>query len=468
MDICDRVSAVRHYIFVRLPRRSQIGVFLAATALLLVAVSCSKDQTPSTPAAPSCTVTAGAITASSFAAAGGTGSVTVTAGTGCTWTATSNATFVTISAGSSGTGTGTVTFAVAANTGAARTTTLIVGGVTFAITQSAAAPAPTGTLSAPTANSPVGGQTVTATRPPLVVNNATASGNVGTVTYRFEISDLSTFPNDPARTFTADGVAQGAGTTSWTVTRDLGPDVLWYWHARATDGATTSAYSPTETFSTPTSCRYTISPTSLSLNSTSATSTITVTTTASCAWTASTTSPFITIITGASGIGSGSVFIGIPDNVGPPRTGTVTIAGQTFTVTQAGASLSGGFQLTDPATSGSSPTSECRIRSTLLLPIATTCTLQSTSIPLGTASIVNYSWVVQYTYATAKTLTQSGSSPTFSFSDTCGQTTSTSDGVSQPLSVILTVTDSSGATATVTSGTGNQPPLFIRLFTCGS
>ena len=444
---------------------------LAATALLLVAVACSKNTntTPTTPA-PACTVAAGTISTSSFDAAGGTGSVPVTAGTGCTWAATSSATFVTISAGASGSGNGTITFTVAANTGAARTATLTVAGTTFTVTQSAAAPLPPGTLSAPTASSPVGGQTVTATRPDLVVTNAIASGNVGTVTYRFEISDLNTFPNDPVRTFTADGIAQGAGTTSWTVNRDLGPDVLWYWHARATDGATTSAYSPTETFRTPTSCRYSISPTNLSINSTSATSTIVVTTNSGCAWTASTTSPFITILTGASGIGSGSVFIAIPDNPGPSRTGTVTIAGQTFTVTQAGASASAGFQLTDPGTSGSSPTTECRIRSSTPLPAPpapTTCTLQSTSIPLGTASIVNYAWVVQYTYVTGKTLTQSGSSPTFSFTDTCGQATSTDDGISQPLSVMLTVTDNNGATATATSGTGNQPPLFIRLFTCG-
>ena len=79
-------------------------------------------------------------------------------------------------------------------------------------------------------------------RPVLVVNNAAASGNVGTVSYRFEVSDQSTFPNDAARTFTADGIAQGSPTTSWTLNRDLGTDVLWYWHARATDGATTSVY----------------------------------------------------------------------------------------------------------------------------------------------------------------------------------------------------------------------------------
>ena len=40
------------------------------------------------------------------------------------------------------------------------------------------------------------------------------------------------------------------------------------------------------------------------------------------------------------------------------------------------------------------------------------------------------------------------------------------DGAAQPLAVTLTVTDSSGGTATVTSGSGSQPPLFLRLFKC--
>jgi hypothetical protein len=299
-----------------------------------------------------------------------------------------------------------------------------------------------------------------------VDNNAPAAGSLGAITYRFEISDLNSLPNDPIRTFTADGIVQGAGTTSWNLNRDLGPDVLWYWHARATDGVTTSEYSATETFRTQSSCSYTISPASLNINSTSATTTITVTTGSSCAWAATTASPFIAFLSSASGIGSGSVFIAISDNNGPSRTGTVTIAGQTFTVTQAGASVSASFQLLDPSTSGGSPTFECRIRSaTAATP--TTCTLQSTSFPVGTAGIVSYAWTVQYTYDIVKTRSQSGSSPTFSFTDTCGLTGSSDAGTGQPLQAILTVTDTNGNTATVTSGTGNQPPLTIRFYTCG-
>src|SRR5262249_61693691 len=116
------------------------------------------------------------------------------------------------SSGSSGTGNGTVNFTVAANTGGARSGTLTIGSSAITISQSAGAVTPTGTLAAPTASSPIGGATATQARPTLVINNAAATSSPGTVTYRFEVSDQSSFPNDPVRTFTADGVAQGSGS----------------------------------------------------------------------------------------------------------------------------------------------------------------------------------------------------------------------------------------------------------------
>jgi len=44
---------------------------------------------------------------------------------------------------------------------------------------------------------------------------------------------------------------------------------------------------------------------------------------------------------------------------------------------------------------------------------------------------------------------------------------STDAGVTGPPQVTLTITDGTGATATVSSATGSQPPLSIRLFTWG-
>src|SRR5262245_12911096 len=201
-----------------------------------LAAACSKvNNTPTTPSA-NCSSSVAQPATTTFGPDGGSSSAAVTTTSTCSWTASSNAAFVTISQGANGTGNGTVQFTVAANTGAERTATLTVAGSSISITQRAAAPVPTGTLAAPTAQSPVGGATVPPGRPTLVVTNAAATGNVGTVTYRFEVSDLTSFPDDPFRTFTQDGVAQGSGTTSWTLTHDLGPSVQWFWRARATNG----------------------------------------------------------------------------------------------------------------------------------------------------------------------------------------------------------------------------------------
>lgn len=76
-------------------------------------------------------------TSQNFAASGGTGTIAVTAQTGCNWTATESATWITITGGANGSGNGTVTFTVAANTGAARTDTITVGGQTFTVNQAA-------------------------------------------------------------------------------------------------------------------------------------------------------------------------------------------------------------------------------------------------------------------------------------------------------------------------------------------
>jgi len=55
---------------------------------------------------------------------------------------------------------------------------------------------------------------------------------------------------------------------------------------------------------------------------------------ASCAWTAASNVPWVTVTAGASGSGNGTVNFTVADNPGGDRTGTLTIAGQTFTVTQ--------------------------------------------------------------------------------------------------------------------------------------
>ena len=437
---------------------------IVGLTVAMFATACSKNNTTTT--TPSCVFSV-VQPATTFGPEGGTGSaaVTVTAGTGCTWTAASSAAFVTISQGASSTGSGAATFAVAVNTGAERTATLTVAGSAFTITQRAAVAGPPPTLAAPTPKSPVSGQLVDPGRPTLVVNNAAATGTPGTVTYRFEVSDLATFPADPVRTFTQDGVAQGSGTTSWVVNRDLGKDVLWYWRARATNGTVTSPFSSVETFSTGTACTFTLSTASVSVPGSGGTATINIATTSGCNWTSISNDGFITITSASSGTGNGSVTFSVAANTGAARAGTLTIGNQTVTVNQAGpgSSVVAAFQLFDPAAQGG-PTTECRFRGlTSLSP--TTCTLRSTSFGLGTNTVASQSWTVQYMYDVQKTIT--GTDPTLSFTDTCGKATATDDGLAQPLQVTLTVTDNNGVTSTATSGSGSQPALFVRLFNCG-
>ena len=60
-----------------------------------------------------------------------------------------------------------------------------------------------------------------------------------------------------------------------------------------------------------------------------------MTTAGGCGWTAESHAAWITVTSGAAGSGNGSVQLAIAPNAGAQRVGTVTIAGQTFTVTQA-------------------------------------------------------------------------------------------------------------------------------------
>ena len=70
---------------------------------------------------------------------------------------------------------------------------------------------------------------------------------------------------------------------------------------------------------------------------TGGTGTVAVSAGAGCAWTASSNAAWVTVTSGASGSGEGPVTFSVAANPGGARSGTLTIAGQMFTVTQAAA-----------------------------------------------------------------------------------------------------------------------------------
>lgn len=116
-------------------------------------------------------------------------------------------------------------------------------------------PAPPATLTQPTIESPSNDQQLDTLRPTLTVRNATST-QTGTRTYEFQISDSTGFTSALtshitgfAATISQTGVAEGSGgTTSFTPPQDLQPTTLFYWRARAIQGATTGPWSETGRF----------------------------------------------------------------------------------------------------------------------------------------------------------------------------------------------------------------------------
>lgn len=83
------------------------------------------------------------------------------------------------------------------------------------------------------------------------------------------------------------------------------------------------------------SCTFSLSRTSDSFDAAGGTRTVSVAAPAACAWDAQSAVPWIIVAAGAAGSGGGSLEFRVEPNTTPSvRTGTLTVAGQTFTVTQ--------------------------------------------------------------------------------------------------------------------------------------
>jgi len=106
------------------------------------------------------------------------------------------------------------------------------------------------------------------------------------------------------------------------------------YRVRAYNAGGDSGYSNTANATTLCSCS--ISPTSKSFAAAGGFQMVTVTITAGCTWTAVSNAPsWIVVRSPGSGPGNGSFTYDVVKNTGVRRTGTITVAGQTHTVTQA-------------------------------------------------------------------------------------------------------------------------------------
>jgi C1A family cysteine protease len=131
----------------------------------------------------------------------------------------------------------------------------------------------------------------------------------------------------------------GAGITSYNNT-GLTTNTSYSYRVRAYNSAGDSGYSNTAsatTSSPPQSCSYLLAPTSQNISASGGSGTVTVTAQAGCSWTAVSKASWITVdASTATGNGNGSFGYRVSRNTGASRTEIITVAGQTFTVIQAG------------------------------------------------------------------------------------------------------------------------------------
>jgi len=150
----------------------------------------------------------------------------------------------------------------------------------------------------------------------------TASG--GTSPYSHTVSEGSL---PPGLTLSSSGSLSGtptlAGAYKFTI--------------RATDSKLCTGDQPYSLLVSQPVCSYSIASSSQLVSSTGGNGSVKVTTGAGCNWTASSSIDWVTISAGSNGSGSGLVFYSVAENTGGiRRQGTITIAGQPFSLDQLG------------------------------------------------------------------------------------------------------------------------------------
>jgi len=239
---------------------------------------------------------------------GGLGGIGVQTDSGCGWTAASNDSWIAITKISADSGNGGVTYSVAPNSGPARTGTLTVAGQTVTIEQVTTECTYTVTPTSQSFGSAGGSGNATIT---------TLNGCPWTVTTDSSWIEL--------------GVGDDGGSGSATVT---------YWvNGNETTSSRTGTVTAAGHVITITqegiTCGYDISPANRSFMGEGGSDYVNMAAANACNWTAMSNAEWITITSGGSGSGWGTIYYSVaPNTTGTPRTGSISIVGQTFTIFQ--------------------------------------------------------------------------------------------------------------------------------------
>ncbi len=266
-----------------------------------------------------CTYTLSAGTAT-FASTGGAGSVNVTAPAGCAYNTVLGPSWINVTSGGSGTGTGSpiaLTYTVDPNsTTLPRSGALTISGQTYAITEQALACSvslDTSTLGSPFAATGGSGTIGVTTNGSNCSWNAASNSGFATVSPATGFGDGSV---------TVIAGSNAASTTSRTGSLSISGQNIAFSQAGTT-------------------CSYSLLSSSVSMPATGGLATVSVVAPAACTWSAVSNNPTsLTIIaSGSSGTADVS-FTAAANSSATPITGTLTVAGQTFTVNEAGAPCS--------------------------------------------------------------------------------------------------------------------------------
>jgi Zn-dependent metalloprotease len=281
-----------------------------------------------------------------FNASGGSDTISVMASSsGCNWTASSSKSWITITNGS-GIGNGTVSYSVAPNpTTASRTGTITILRQTFTINQGSDLQIPDPVISL------------------VGTEETTDGGGKPFIRYTISVSNRANFPNelfepspdlppcgsvvDSSRSWVDVYNSKGENLQrfcGFTSNDDLA--LIWfgvaindpppeYVYITIWDRRLGTAYNSNEIPISP--CNYGISPETSSVISSGGSGSFNVSAQSGCSWIAVSNSPWLTVTSNGSGTGSGSVFYSVEATTSTAsRTGMITVAGKTFTVSQSG------------------------------------------------------------------------------------------------------------------------------------
>ncbi|MFN0087471.1 MAG: BACON domain-containing protein, partial [Blastocatellia bacterium] len=215
----------------------------------------------------------------------------------------SNAPWITITSGANGAGAGAVGYSVEPNTGSWRMGTMLIAGTTFTVIQDSGC-----------------GITLDSSSQSFSMSGGTGAIGVSAAAN----CSWRAVSNDPWITVVSGSGGSGNDTVNYAVSANPGP----------LRTGTLTIEGQVFTVTQASGCSFTLSPANQNFPSNGGASSVGVTTVAGCAWTAASNDAWLTITSGSSGTGNGTVNYSVGANPGPSRTGTLTIAGQAFTVTQ--------------------------------------------------------------------------------------------------------------------------------------